>query len=107
MAKGEQMNHKAELQAELREFVIDNYLFGQAQAFGDDESFTGSGIIDSTGVLELVSHLEVQYGIVVMDEELLPENLDSLDRLAAYLGRKGVVAAGLVGVSAVGEAAFS
>lgn len=99
------MDYKAQLRAELREFVIDNYLFGQAQSFSDDESFTGSGIIDSTGVLELVSHLEDRYGIEVKDEELLPENLDSLDRLAAYLSGKGVVPVGAGQMAVTPEAA--
>ena len=76
---------------ELRAFIVDNYLFGQALEFSDEDSFTETGIIDSTGVLELVAFLEERYGIVIEDGELLPDNLDSIARLAEFLARKGVV----------------
>ena len=72
----------------LRKFVVDNYLFGRDLDFSDDDSFLEKGIIDSTGVLELVSHLESTYGIQVRDDDLLPENLDSISRLVRFLERK-------------------
>jgi acyl carrier protein len=55
----------------------------------DGMSFLEQGILDSTGVLELVGHLEDRYGVAVTDNELVPANLDSIDRLCAFLGRKG------------------
>ena len=73
---------------ELRNFIVDNFLFAQADCLGENDSFSGSGLIDSTGVLELVSFLEQQYGITVEDEELVPDNLDSLAALASFLSRK-------------------
>lgn len=73
---------------ELRKFVVENYLFGRVLDFSDDDSFIEKGIIDSTGVLELVAHLEATYGIEVKDEELLPRNLDSINNLVDFLGRK-------------------
>jgi len=74
---------------ELRRFVVSNFLFGQEDdRLGDDTSFMESGIIDSTGVLELVQFVEQQYGIQVEDEELIPENLDSLANLARYVSSK-------------------
>jgi len=76
------------MKQELRKFVVDNYLFGRDVSFSDDDSFLDKGIIDSTGVLELVSYLESTYGIEVKDEELLPENLDSINNLARYLEGK-------------------
>lgn len=76
------------MKQELRKFVIDNYLFGRDVGFSDDDSFLEKRIIDSTGVLELVSFLESTYGIEVKDEELLPENLDSINNLARYLEGK-------------------
>ena len=76
------------MEQELRKFVVDNYLFGRDLDFSDDDSFLEKGIIDSTGVLELVSHLEKTYGIQVADDELLPENLDSISRLIRFLDRK-------------------
>jgi acyl carrier protein len=53
-----------------------------------DDSLVDQGIIDSTGVLELVTYLEETYGIKVEDEELIPDNLDSINRLVSYLERK-------------------
>jgi acyl carrier protein len=76
---------------ELRKFIVDNFLFGDESerfAFADDESFQERGIVDSTGILELIAHLENRYGIVVADDELAPDNLDSLARIARFVERK-------------------
>ena len=72
----------------LRKFVIDNYLYGQGAEFSDDDSFQEKGIIDSTGVLELVVFLEKTYHVEVTDSELVPENLDSINRLVRFLDGK-------------------
>ncbi len=72
----------------LRAFVRENFLFGQDTAFSDDDSFLGLGIIDSTGVLELVAFLEKQFEIHVADEELVPENLDSIQNLVRFVETK-------------------
>lgn len=79
------MNDTAEV---LREFVKENFLFGQEPTFCDDDSFLEQGIIDSTGVLELVAFLEEQYQITIADEELVPENLDSISRLVGFIQLK-------------------
>jgi len=73
---------------EVREFIVSNFLYGQESSFKDDDSFMGGGIIDSTGVLQLVAFLEETYGITVEDEELIPENLDSICYVSVYLARK-------------------
>lgn len=73
---------------EVRAFIRDNLLFGEDVAFSDEDSFLEEGIIDSTGILELVQFLEERYGFHIEDEELVPENLDSVSRLARYVGRK-------------------
>ena len=73
---------------EIRHFVVENFLFGQDQQLEDGTSFLENGIIDSTGVLELVAHLERVYGVKVKDDELVPDNLDSIDAIVAYLERK-------------------
>jgi len=74
---------------EIKNFVVSNFLFGQgADALADDQSFLESGIIDSTGVLELVAFIEQQYGISVADRELLPENLDSIRNVSSFVTRK-------------------
>lgn len=72
----------------IRKFVVDNFLFGQAGNLADDTSFLDQGIIDSTGVLELAMHIETTYGFKVNDDELVPENLDSINAVASYLERK-------------------
>ena len=74
---------------EIQEFVVTNFLFGQHGAtLTNDQSFLANGIIDSTGVLELVAFLEQRYGISVADRELLPENLDSIDNVSRFVARK-------------------
>ena len=78
------------LREELRAFIVDAFLFhdGASAKFTDQTSFVDNRIIDSTGVLELVAFLEKTYGIRVEDDELDPDNLDSIDRLAAFVERK-------------------
>lgn len=78
----------SEAKTKVREFIIVNFLFGKDEGLNDDTSFLDGGIIDSTGVLELVSFLEEEFAITVEDEELLPENLDSISNVVAYLGKK-------------------
>jgi acyl carrier protein len=75
-------------QPAIRNFVVDNFLFGEAGDLDDRASLLGQGVIDSAGVLELVAHLESTYGIKVGDKELVPENLDSVVAIASYLERR-------------------
>jgi len=63
-------------------------MFGDGAGLADNDSFINKGVIDSTGVLELVMHLEETYRIQVKDNELVPENLDSIDNLVAFISRK-------------------
>ena len=73
---------------ELRTFIVDNFLFGDASGrftFSNDDSFQERGIVDSTGILELVCHLQERYGIEIDDAELVPENLDSVSKVARFL----------------------
>jgi len=84
----------------IREYVIENFLFGDASELEEDTSFLESGIIDSTGILELIQFIEETYDIRVDDDELVPENLDSLKNIVQYLERKltkGTVMEGSVG----------
>ena len=80
---------------QVREFIVANFLYGQERAFKDDDSFLGEGIVDSTGVLQLVAFLEETYGITVEDEDLTPENMDSITTVTAYLYRKTNPVAGV------------
>lgn len=74
--------------SEVRAFIVDNFLFGLDDGFSDDTSLLGQGILDSTGVLELVAHLEEVYDIKVNEDELLPKNLDSISAIAAFVASK-------------------
>jgi acyl carrier protein len=79
----------ARAREDLRRFIAKNFLFGGgADTLTDSGSLLEAGVIDSTGVLELVAHVEGAYAIKVEDDEMVPENLDSIDSLVAYLGRK-------------------
>ena len=74
--------------SKIRAFIIENFLFGNDDGLKDDASFLEEGIIDSTGVLELVNFLEEKFNITIDDEELTPENLDSIENVTEYLERK-------------------
>ena len=77
---------------DVREFVIANFLFGDAAALQDDTSFLASGIVDSTGILELIMFLESTYCTKVEPEEMIPDNLDSVEKVVAFLEKKQVLA---------------
>lgn len=75
--------------AEVREFLVEQFLFGEGgDDLSDEDSLLDKGIVNSTGVLEVVGFLEDTYGVRVADDELLPENLDSIAKLAAFVQRK-------------------
>ena len=76
----------------IRQFVVDNFLFGQGDGLNDQSSFLDEGIIDSTGLLQLVAFIEGTYAISISNDELTPENLDSIDAIATFLSRKGLPA---------------
>jgi len=73
---------------EIRSFIVSNFLFGEAGDLRDDSLFMEGGIIDSTGILELVMFLEKTYKIKVGTDEMLPENFDSISRVARYVEKK-------------------
>jgi len=78
-----------EIKASLREFIELNYLpSAGVDRFEDDDSFMEKGIIDSTGILELLEFLESTFDIVVEDEEVVPDNLDTLNCMAVYVKEK-------------------
>lgn len=77
------------IQSDIRNFVADNFLFGEdPESLQNDDSFLETGIIDSTGVLELVAFIEDHYSVEVDDDELVPENLDSITRLIDFIQSK-------------------
>ncbi|ATB33027.1 acyl carrier protein [Melittangium boletus] len=69
----------------IRNFIVDTFFVDD---FGDDDSFLRKGLIDSTGMMELVAFIETEFGIKLEDTELVPENLDSLSRVVAFVGHK-------------------
>lgn len=76
----------------IRHFIRESFLFGGDDELNDSDSFLDMGIVDSTGVLELVAFLESEWGLTVDDSELVPENLDSVDNLVSFLDRKTAAA---------------
>lgn len=78
-----------DIKSQVRAYLLDNFLMGGTeQDIRDDTSFMGSHILDSTGFIELINYLEEQFGIQVTDEEMVPENLDSLRNIEHFVSGK-------------------
>ena len=77
-----------DIKEKVRAFVTTNFYVADPSALADDASLLDRGIIDSTGVLEIIMFLEETFGLTVLDSEMVPENLDSIDSIAAYVTRK-------------------
>jgi len=75
-------------QQQIRAYIVENFLLGQDNGVRDEESLLEAGIVDSTGVLEIVGFLEKTFRIELQDEDLVPENLDSVRNLASFVDRK-------------------
>jgi len=80
--------HKADIEGEVNTFVVASFLAGSFVDLQPDDSLLDMGVIDSTGVLELVSYLEEHFGIKVEDEEMIPDNLESIKNVARYVEKK-------------------
>jgi len=72
----------------IRVYIVDNFLFGDDNELQEETSFLDNGIIDSTGIIELVSYIEESFDISVDDEDIIPENFDSIRNIAAYIMRR-------------------
>ena len=79
------MSNETNIITNVKEFIIGNFLFGDDSMLPEDSSFLEAGIIDSTGILELVTFLEEKFFIKIEDDELIPENLDSLTNIETFL----------------------
>ncbi|MEZ4590674.1 MAG: acyl carrier protein [Chloroflexota bacterium] len=78
------------VKTQIRQFIAENFLFNpDGFDLSDDASFLDEGVVDSTGTLELVLFVEETFGITVGDTEIEPDNFDSVNKLAAYIARKG------------------
>ena len=74
---------------QVRQFVLTNFLFGdESRMPGESESLLESGVLDSTGVLELVEFIEGDLGVPVAEHEMIPANLDSMENIVAFVARK-------------------
>jgi acyl carrier protein len=73
---------------QIRSFITSNFYISEPKSLTDEASLLENRIVDSTGVLEVIGFLESTFGIAIADDEILPENLDSIARIAAYVGRK-------------------
>lgn len=91
------------VEQKLRKIVTETFVVGgDSSELRGDDSFIETGIIDSTGILQLVEFVEQEFSLKVEDDDLIPENLDSIDRLVAFVERKKVLSA--MGVEHPGDA---
>lgn len=91
MAENDKLNNinDEKIEEQVRKFITNNFLLAtSACSLNNDDSFFEKGIIDSTGVLELVSFIEETFDIKVTNEELIPNNLDSLNKIVPFIKRK-------------------
>ncbi len=77
-----------DINAEIAEYIKTKILFDEKLVIGTDQSLLGSGILDSTGILELVSYIEERFELKFLDEELIGENFDTIARIAAIVKKK-------------------
>ncbi len=81
------MNEK--IKSDIREFIVDNYLLGKDDdKLNDKTSLLDTGVIDSTGIMELISHLEVTYKFTISMEEMIPDNLDTINDIVFFIEEK-------------------
>jgi acyl carrier protein len=76
------------MQNKIRTFVVDNFLFGEDRGLTEETSFLEEGILDSTGIMQLVAFLGEEFSVVIEDHELLPDNLDSIGKVCAFIRSK-------------------
>jgi acyl carrier protein len=77
-----------DIRTAVLKFLQTNFLFDEKKQIADNESLLGAGIVDSTGILEMIGFLEETYGVKFLDDELIAENFDSLGRIASFLTKK-------------------
>jgi acyl carrier protein len=77
-----------EIQNEIRDFIVENILFGDGHRLETDTPFQENGILDSIGFLEIITFVEGQFGIEIADNEVVPENLGSLRRISNFVEKK-------------------
>jgi acyl carrier protein len=81
------------VQDRVREFILESFYIGDPRELTDEASLIDTGFVDSTGMLEIILFLEGEYGFHIEDRETVPENLETISRIAAFVARKQVAAA--------------
>ena len=89
MSENRQTSESARISDKIREFIVDHFPQARRDRPDDDQDLLHSGIVDSLGILELVTYLAEEFNILVSDEELLPDNFSSIRRLTDFVERKG------------------
>ena len=82
------MNGKHKISEKIREFILNQFPLARQRSTKDDDSLLDSGIIDSLGVLEVVTFIEIQYDITLSDEEMLSDNFESISTLTTFIQKK-------------------
>jgi len=72
----------------VRQFIAENFFVTDASSLADDASLITGGVVDSTGLLEVIAFLEAEYGISILDQEMVPDNLETIGRIDAFVTRK-------------------
>lgn len=80
--------HKDEVRATVREFIRKEFIFDDSKQLDDHQSLLGSGVIDSTGVLDLIGYLQQKFGVEFLDSELVADNFDSVEQITEFLLRR-------------------
>ncbi|ABS25454.1 conserved hypothetical protein [Anaeromyxobacter sp. Fw109-5] len=78
----------------VRQFIVENFYVSDPADLADDSLLVTAGVIDSTGMLELIAFVETEFGVRIEDEEMTPENLESIRRVAAFVANKRRAAVG-------------
>ncbi len=81
-----------QIRNEVHEFIQKNFIYNDKKKLGDDESLLGSGVVDSTGILELITFLESKFAVRFADNELVADNFDSVNKIISFISRKVAVA---------------
>ncbi len=82
------------IEQRVRAFILETFYVGDPEELTDDVSLLDSGVVDSTGMMEVILFLEREYAIRIEDHETVPENLESISQIAAFIERKQAAAAG-------------
>jgi acyl carrier protein len=89
--KGHDMQNTYDIQARIQHFIMNTFPLARQQRLNDVDPLLQSGIVDSLGILEIVDFLEKEFHVSIVDEELLPENFESVHTLTAFVVRKGQI----------------